>query len=88
LEDSTALDAGLIAAAQKVQRYENASYGTVCAWTEQMGHTDALALLEESLSEEKAANERLTEVALNFANEESEGKERKRPRRRRNNINR
>jgi len=53
LEDSTALDAGLIAAVQKVEHYEIA-YGTVCAWAEQMGHTDALALLEESLSEEKA----------------------------------
>jgi len=53
LEDSTALDAGLIAAVQKVEHYEIA-HATVCAWAEQMGHTDALALLEESLSEEKA----------------------------------
>jgi ferritin-like metal-binding protein YciE len=73
LEDSSALDAGLIAAAQKVEHYEIASYGTVCAWAEQMGHTDALELLQETLAEEKAADEKLTEIALSTANEEAEG---------------
>jgi len=65
---SLALDAVLIACAQKVEHYEIASYGTLAAWARQMGHTDAVELLEESLSEEKAANSALTEVAQSGAN--------------------
>jgi ferritin-like metal-binding protein YciE len=75
LADSSALDAGLIAAAQKVEHYEIASYGTVCAWAEQMGHTHALELLQETLAEEEAADEKLTEIALNSANEAAEESE-------------
>src|SRR4051812_2842916 len=59
-KDSSALDAALIAAAQKVEHYEIASYGTLCAWAKQMGHDDALELLSETLEEEKAADEKLT----------------------------
>ncbi len=71
LADSSALDDGLIAAAQKVEHYEIASYGTVCAWAEQMGHTDALELLQDTLAEEKAADETLTEIALAAANDDA-----------------
>ena len=46
-EDSSALDAALIAAAQKVEHYEIASYGTLCTWAELMGHEEALTLLKE-----------------------------------------
>jgi len=46
-EDSEALDAGLILAAQKVEHYEIASYGGLRAWAELMGHTDAVDLLQE-----------------------------------------
>ena len=74
LEDSSALDAGLIAAAQKVEHYEIASYGTVCAWAEQMGHDEALELLEKTLDEEKTADEKLTEIAMSVANQEGEEK--------------
>lgn len=68
LKDSSALDAGLIAAAQKVEHYEIASYGTACAWAERMGHDKALKLLQETLQEEKAADEKLTGIAETEAN--------------------
>jgi ferritin-like metal-binding protein YciE len=67
-KDSSALDAGLIAAAQKVEHYEIASYGTLCAWAKEMGHTDELELLEATLEEEKAADSKLTEIGQNSAN--------------------
>ena len=66
-----ASDLALIAAAQKVEHYEIASYGTVRAWAEQMGHSEAVQLLQETIEEEKAANEKLTEIAENFANQAS-----------------
>jgi ferritin-like metal-binding protein YciE len=56
-------DAALICAAQKVEHYEIASYGCLCAWAEQMGHEEALELLQETLEEEKAADEKLTKIA-------------------------
>ena len=71
-EGSPALDAGLIAAVQKMEHYEIAAYGTVCAWAEQMEHTDAVDLLERSLAEEKEADESLTEIALSVANQDGE----------------
>jgi ferritin-like metal-binding protein YciE len=71
-KDSSALDAGIIAACQKVEHYEIASYGTLCAWAEQMGHDDALRLLRETEEEESAADEKLTEVAENIANQRAQ----------------
>jgi len=71
-KDSSALDAALIAAAQKVEHYEIASYGTLCAWAKQMGHDDALELLSETLEEEKAADEKLTSIAESIANTRAE----------------
>lgn len=69
-----ALDAGLICAAQKVEHYEIASYGTLIAWSQVLGYDDAVSLLEETLAEEKAADEKLTEIAegLNHEAEEDE----------------
>jgi ferritin-like metal-binding protein YciE len=72
LKDSSALDAGLILAAQKVEHYEMASYGGLCAWAEQMGHQEALDLLKETLEEEKATDEKLTQIAENAANQQAE----------------
>jgi ferritin-like metal-binding protein YciE len=57
------LDAGLIAAAQKVEHYEIACYGTLCTWAEQLGHHAALELLRQNLAEEKADDEKLTRLA-------------------------
>jgi len=67
-----AIDAALIAAAQKVEHYEIATYGTLCAWADQMGHQDALDLLKQSIDEEETADERLTELAETIANERAE----------------
>ncbi len=71
LKGSGASDAGLIAAAQKVEHYEIASYGSLRAWAEQMGHSEAVRLLEETIEEEKAADEKLTEIAQESASKSS-----------------
>ena len=61
--DETTTDACLIAAAQRVEHYEMAAYGTLVAWARVMGHTEAADLLQETLDEEKAADETLTSIA-------------------------
>lgn len=71
-KNSSALDAGIIAACQKVEHYEIASYGTLAAWAEQMGHDEAATLLRETEDEEAAADEKLTEVAENIANQRAQ----------------
>lgn len=68
---SSALDAALIAAAQKVEHYEIATYGTLLAWAETMGHNEAADLLRETLDEEKAADEKLTSIAEESSNKNS-----------------
>lgn len=68
----SSLDAAIIAAGQKAEHYEIASYGTVRAWAEQMGHDEAVDLLQATLDEEKAADEKLTEIAQSSANETAE----------------
>jgi len=57
------LDSAIICAAQKVEHYEIAGYGTVCAWARSLGLEEVADLLEQTLAEEKAADEKLTEVA-------------------------
>lgn len=57
------LDALIIAAAQKVEHYEIATYGTLCAWAEVLGQSAALKLLKQNLAEEEAADEKLTELS-------------------------
>lgn len=64
-------DAALIGAAQKVEHYEIAGYGTLCTFAEQLGHRDAVKLLSETLKEEKAADLKLNELALKRANEKA-----------------
>jgi ferritin-like metal-binding protein YciE len=61
--DFDAQDAGLIAAAQKVEHYEIALYGSLCAFAKQLGHPDAARLLHETLDEEKRTDEKLTQLA-------------------------
>ena len=58
-----ALDAGLLAAAQAVEHYEIARYGTLCAWAEQLGQDAAAKLLAQTLEEEKQTDEKLTGLA-------------------------
>lgn len=61
--DAQTMDACLIAGGQRAEHYEMAAYGTLVAWAQAMGHTEAAELLEEILEEEKAADEKLTELA-------------------------
>jgi ferritin-like metal-binding protein YciE len=63
VEEGPALDANLIAAAQYVEHYEIAGYGTAAEWAKLMGHTEVADLLEQTLVEEKAADEKLTLLA-------------------------
>jgi ferritin-like metal-binding protein YciE len=62
------LDAGLIAAAQKVEHYEIAAYGTAAAYANMLGHGQAAGLLQETLDEEKTTDENLTKLAEGTVN--------------------
>lgn len=66
------MDAGIIAAAQKVEHYEIASYGTVRTWARLVGEEQAAELLQETLDEEGEADKRLTELAESFVNPEAD----------------
>ena len=71
LEDfagSAALDAGLVADAQAIEHYEMARYGTLVAWAKQMGKKDVVALLTETLDEEKATDKLLSKLGTSIAN--------------------
>jgi ferritin-like metal-binding protein YciE len=61
-EDSV-MDAALIGAAQRVEHYEIAAYGTVCAFAEELGESEQASLLNETLEEEKETDEKLTKLA-------------------------
>jgi ferritin-like metal-binding protein YciE len=74
-EEGAMRDAGIISAGQKVEHYEIASYGTLRQFAETLGLADAAALLEETLNEEKVADEKLTEVALSAINVEASEEE-------------
>ncbi|ODN71276.1 ferritin-like domain-containing protein [Methylobrevis pamukkalensis] len=68
-KDTPALDAGLIAAAQAVEHYEIARYGTLKRWATVLGMKDAAKLIDETLQEESATDQALTAVADASANE-------------------
>lgn len=61
-------DAGIIAASQKIEHYEIATYGTLCAFAKTLGEDEAAQLLEATLNEEKEADVTLTEAAYNTIN--------------------
>jgi len=61
--ENSVLDARLIAAAQKVEHYEIATYGTLCTWGEILELDEAVELLKQNLDEEKTADEKLTALA-------------------------
>jgi ferritin-like metal-binding protein YciE len=68
-DKGAALDAGLIAGAQRAEHYEMAAYGTLRSWAEALGHQDVAELLAATLEEEKAADEKLSELAQAGINE-------------------
>jgi ferritin-like metal-binding protein YciE len=69
--DESTMDACLIAAGQRAEHYEMAAYGTLVAWAQAMGHEEAVSLLQETLDEEKAADEKLSALAESGINQEA-----------------
>jgi ferritin-like metal-binding protein YciE len=74
-EEEDVRDAAILASAQKVEHYEMAGYGTVRTWATLLGEEDAANLLEETLNEEKEADQKLTEIAESINVEAREGEE-------------
>jgi ferritin-like metal-binding protein YciE len=70
-EDGAVIDAGLLAGAQAVEHYEISRYGTMIAWAEQLGYTKVVPLLQATLKEEKAADQKLNEIATSAVNREA-----------------
>lgn len=68
---TSALDAGLVSAAQAVEHYEIARYGTLRRWAQMLNLTDAVPLLEATLAEESATDEALSALAEQMANEKA-----------------
>lgn len=73
IEKGPVRDAALIGGAQKAEHYEIASYGTLCELAKQLGYKDAVKLLQASLAEEKATDEKLTLLAESGANAKAAG---------------
>lgn len=70
-EEGVVRDAGIISAAQKVEHYEIATYGTLCAFAKTLGEMEVADLLGQTLNEEKEADETLTKIAEASINEEA-----------------
>ncbi len=73
--EDAVMDAALIGAAQRVEHYEIAAYGTVVAFANLLGQTEQASLLEETLGEEKETDEKLTELAKEINEQANEGSE-------------
>jgi hypothetical protein len=71
--DANVKDAALIGAAQKVEHYEIALYGTLCSWADELGLSDVRDLLHQTLEEEKATDAKLTELAERRVNASARG---------------
>lgn len=69
--DGAVLDAGIIAGAQRAEHYEMGAYGSVIAWAKQIGEGDIASLLEETLEEEKGADEKLSALAESSINQQA-----------------
>ena len=72
VDDDELLDAALIAAAQRIEHYEMAGYGTARAYAEQLGEKEAARILQETLDEEGAANKKLNKLATSRINARAE----------------
>ncbi len=62
--DKDVLDAAVVGSAQAVEHYEMARYGTLIAWAEELGHDEIIRLLNTNLNEEKAADKKLSTIAV------------------------
>ena len=72
ISDKAVLDAALTAAAQAVEHYEIARYGTLITWAKQLGRHEVAAILQETLDEEKATDAKLTDLATSKVNAKAE----------------
>ncbi|BAM88616.1 hypothetical protein S58_26100 [Bradyrhizobium oligotrophicum S58] len=68
VDDKAVLDAALINAAQAAEHYEITRYGSLVAWSKQLGRTDCAAMLQKTLDEEKATDQKLTKLAETTVN--------------------
>lgn len=71
--DADVRDAGIIGAAQRVEHYEMAGYGTARNYAKRLGLEDAANLLNETLNEEKSADQKLNDIAVNQVNQKAQG---------------
>jgi len=71
--DPSVMDAGLIGAAQKVEHYEIAGYGTVRTYAQMLGNEEAARLLQQTLDEEGATDKKLNQLAMQCINAEADG---------------
>ena len=69
IEDEQTMDAAIISSAQTVEHYEIARYGTLACWAAEIGNTEVAELLEQTLEEEKAADEKLSMIAEDQINQ-------------------
>jgi ferritin-like metal-binding protein YciE len=69
--DPSIMDAGLIAGAQRVEHYEMAVYGSLRNWANRIGNSQAVSLLQETLNEEKEADQKLTQIAEQTVNRQA-----------------
>ena len=82
-DDDATCDAIMIAAAQRVEHYEIAAYGTMRTWANVLGHREIASMLEDTLEEEKETDQKLTGIAEGFVNQAAtEGEEEEEPRKR------
>jgi ferritin-like metal-binding protein YciE len=68
VSDQEVLDAAMLASAQAVEHYEITRYGTLVAWAKELGRQDCASVLEQTLAEEKATDEKLTGIAESRVN--------------------
>ena len=68
IENDQVLDAGMISSAQAVEHYEICRYGTLIEWAKDLGHDDAIKLLQQTLDEEKNADKLLSRIAKSSSN--------------------
>ena len=68
IEDENVLDAGMISSAQAVEHYEICRYGTLIEWARELGHDDAISLLQQNFDEEKNADKLLSQIAKSSSN--------------------
>jgi ferritin-like metal-binding protein YciE len=69
IDDESVLDAGMIGSAQAVEHYEMCRYGTLIEWAKDLGHDEAVNLLQQNLEQEKNADKLLTRIARSSANQ-------------------